>query len=75
MTKLAKTSLVGKFKNVIFLTKPHEIDFQNLLEKEFNKSTCQHKAFEIVQIAKQRNFSIAQQLEQSFNLKYHPNTI
>ncbi len=71
MSKLAKTSLSGKFKNVIFLSPLHEAKFSNLLKKEFEQTNDQFKAFELVQLAKAKNFPFAQNMELQFNKKYH----
>lgn len=73
MSKLAKTSLKGKFQNVTFLNASHEATFFKILIKEFVKTTDRHKAFDLVQLAKSKNFLFAQNLEHQFNSKFHPN--
>lgn len=73
MTKLSKTSLKGKFKNVFFLNAQQAAKFSNLVLKEFERTTDQHKAFDLVQISKEKNFSFAHKLEQKFNSKFYPN--
>ena len=73
MTNLNKTSLKGKFKNVIFLNASQEAKFSNIIIKEFDKTTDKSRAFELVQLAKDKNFPFAQKLEHQFNSKYHPN--
>lgn len=73
MPNLAKTSLKGKLQNVTFLNACHEATFFKLLIKEFAKTTDQHKAFDLVQLAISKNFLFAQNLEHQFNSKFHPN--
>lgn len=73
MSKLVKTSLKGKFQNVTFLNASHEATFFKILVKEFTNTTDRHKAFDLVQLAKSKNFLFAQNLEHQFNSKFHPN--
>lgn len=73
MTKLTKTSLKGKFKNVIFLNPVQESKFSNIILKEFEKTTNKQRAFELVELSKDKNLSFAHKLEQKFITKYHPN--
>jgi hypothetical protein len=66
-----KSALSGKLRKVTFQkTSLHKIS--TIIEKEFNQSTCKDKLFQLVQIAKQHNLHIANQLEQNFNKLYHP---
>jgi len=73
MTKITKTSLKGKFQNVTFLNACHEATFFKILVREYAKTTDQYKAFDLVELAKSKNFLFAQNLERHFNSKFHPN--
>ncbi|WCM42448.1 hypothetical protein MG290_01895 [Flavobacterium sp. CBA20B-1] len=73
MTNLNKSSLKGKFKKVFFLNSNQESKFSNLVLKEFEKTTDKQKAFELVELSKDKNFPFAHKIEQKFNLKYHAN--
>lgn len=68
-TNLNNSSLSGKFRRVTF-SQSSEHKISNLIEKEFNKTKCSSKSFELIQIAKQHNLSIANTLNEKHNLKY-----
>lgn len=68
-TNLNNSSLSGKFRRVTF-SQSSKQKITNLLEKEFQKTTCNSKAFELIQIATQHNLSIAKSLNEKHNLKY-----
>ena len=70
-TKVINSALSGKFKKVTF-QKTSLNRITEIIEKDFKNSTSKEKAYQLVQIAKQHNLHIANQLEQNFNKLYHP---
>lgn len=68
-TNVNNSSLSGKFRRVTFSQKSENL-IANLIEKEFKKTTCSSKSYELIQIAKQHNLVITKSLTNRHNLKY-----
>lgn len=68
-TNIRNSSLSGKLKKVTFSQNSKNL-ISKILEKEFTKTNCSFKSFELVQIADHHNLGVARLIRAKHNLKY-----